>query len=441
MKAGQRFRYDAESRQKEFFAGNNSGSTPDAAYEYDGEGRRVKKVSATETTIFVYDASSQLIAEYSTELATVPQVSYLTTDTVGSARIVTNENGAVTGRKDFGPFGDGTVTAQRTTDLGYTPPNIRQDFTGYQKDEESQLEYAQARYFNPTHGRFTSVDPLTASATIRNPQTFNRYSYGLNSPYKFTDPLGLTSVLNQRYSYSEGPGAGGALSGALASGMGVSLFDSITGGYSPSIGSESTGGRVDQTQDSDLEKSRANLLKQYPEFNSKDQAVVDSAIIFAQAQVNNPSYREDLVNAFRKTGDATDPSNVLDGLKTSGGISIVTVTLGKKALRFNQNVFDGRKSTLDIIDPLTNRPIRAAELFREHREIGAFVTPDGKILLGPKIFNPNTAIGRAKIIIHEAIVHKGFGRRDAEFGRGRGIMAGSDRINRILDQINKSAPH
>jgi RHS repeat-associated protein len=79
----------------------------------------------------------------------------LTTDTVGSARIVTNENGAVTGRKDFGPFGDGTVTAQRTADLVYTPPDIRQDFTGYQQDEESQLEYAQARYFNPTHGRFT----------------------------------------------------------------------------------------------------------------------------------------------------------------------------------------------------------------------------------------------------------------------------------------------
>jgi hypothetical protein len=37
----------------------------------------------------------------------------------------------------------------------------------------------------------TSVDPLTASATIRNPQTFNRYAYALNSPYKFTDPLGL----------------------------------------------------------------------------------------------------------------------------------------------------------------------------------------------------------------------------------------------------------
>ncbi|MCV5979119.1 hypothetical protein OFO29_42910, partial [Escherichia coli] len=34
---------------------------------------------------------------------------------------------------------------------------------------------------------------LTASVSIRNPQTFNRYAYVLNSPYKFTDPLGLIS--------------------------------------------------------------------------------------------------------------------------------------------------------------------------------------------------------------------------------------------------------
>ncbi|MCV4599959.1 RHS repeat-associated core domain-containing protein, partial [Escherichia coli] len=82
---------------------------------------------------------------------------------------------------------------QRTQGLGYQPHNIRQDYTGYEKDDESGLEFAQARYYNPTHGRFTSVDPLTASITTRDPQTFNRYSYVLNSPYKFTDPLGLIS--------------------------------------------------------------------------------------------------------------------------------------------------------------------------------------------------------------------------------------------------------
>jgi RHS repeat-associated protein len=118
----------------------------------------------------------------------------LTIDHLGSARVVTNENGAVVNRKDFSAFGEETVTSQRTTTPGYTDAetrNVRQDYTGYQKDEESGLEYAQARYYNTQHGRYTSVDPLTSSAAIKNPQTFNRYSYVTNSPYKFVDPLGL----------------------------------------------------------------------------------------------------------------------------------------------------------------------------------------------------------------------------------------------------------
>ena len=69
------------------------GNTTDFAY--DGEGRRVKKASADETTIFVYDASGVLIAEYSGEVASEPRVSYLTTDHLGSPRLTTNERGAV----------------------------------------------------------------------------------------------------------------------------------------------------------------------------------------------------------------------------------------------------------------------------------------------------------------------------------------------------------
>ncbi|HMM79574.1 MAG TPA: hypothetical protein PKC65_06085 [Pyrinomonadaceae bacterium] len=89
--AGERFGYDGESHQTEFFAASNQGSTPDAVYTYDGEGRRVKKVSAAETTIFVYDASGVLIAEYSGEVAAEPRVSYLTTDHLGSPRVVTDK--------------------------------------------------------------------------------------------------------------------------------------------------------------------------------------------------------------------------------------------------------------------------------------------------------------------------------------------------------------
>ncbi len=118
----------------------------------------------------------------------------MTNDHLGSPRVITNQLGAVTTRKDYMAFGEETYTAQRTSSLNYdNQSETRKGYTGYEKDDESGLDFAQARYYNSKHGRFTSVDPLMASANVKNPQTFNRYSYVLNSPYKFTDPLGLIS--------------------------------------------------------------------------------------------------------------------------------------------------------------------------------------------------------------------------------------------------------
>ena len=127
---------------------------------YDGDGKRIKKVVPTtgETTIFVYDAGGKLVAEYSTISAsqTEAKVSYLTNDHLGSPRIITDNTGKIIARKDFNAFGDETNSAQRTEQLGYKSEEIRQDYTGYQKDDESGLEFAQARYYNGKHGRFTS---------------------------------------------------------------------------------------------------------------------------------------------------------------------------------------------------------------------------------------------------------------------------------------------
>lgn len=40
-------------------------------------------------------------------------------------------------------------------------------------------------------GRFMSPDPLLNSGRPDNPQTWNRYTYGLNNPLRNTDPTGL----------------------------------------------------------------------------------------------------------------------------------------------------------------------------------------------------------------------------------------------------------
>jgi RHS repeat-associated protein len=81
---------------------------------------------------------------------------------------------------------------QRNAEQKYAVADgVRQKFTGYEKDEETRLDFAQARYYGNGLGRFTSVDPLQESARLALPQSWNRYSYVLNNPLNMIDPFGL----------------------------------------------------------------------------------------------------------------------------------------------------------------------------------------------------------------------------------------------------------
>lgn len=174
---------------------NDENGTVDKYIFYDDDGKRIKKIvpDTGETTIFVYDASNRLVAEYSTvvEPSQTAKISYLTNDHLGSPRIITDENGMIVSRRDFMPFGEEIYTPERTQNLGYGQDDIRQKFTGYERDSETDLDFAQARYFNSGFGRFSSPDPLAASATTVSPQSWNRYIYAYNCPLRFNDPSGM----------------------------------------------------------------------------------------------------------------------------------------------------------------------------------------------------------------------------------------------------------
>ncbi|MGH9971777.1 MAG: RHS repeat-associated core domain-containing protein [Pyrinomonadaceae bacterium] len=66
--------------------------------------------------------------------------------------------------------------------------------TQKERDIETGLDYFGARYYGSSQGRFTSADPLMASAHVANPQTWNRYTYALNNPLKYVDPDGMKPV-------------------------------------------------------------------------------------------------------------------------------------------------------------------------------------------------------------------------------------------------------
>lgn len=119
---------------------------------------------------------------------------WLVSDHLGTPRIIVDKSGSFAGMKrhDYLPFGDEIAAGvgNRTPQQGYADDAVRQQFTGYERDDETRLDFAQARYYAPAQGRFTSVDPLLASANSNNPQSFNRYTYVLNNPLAYVDRTG-----------------------------------------------------------------------------------------------------------------------------------------------------------------------------------------------------------------------------------------------------------
>jgi len=185
------FVYDAENKQVE--VKNSVGQTV-GQYFYDGDGKRIKKVvpGTGETTIFVYDAAGNLVAEYSTVVAPAndAKVAYLTNDHLGSPRINTDRDGNVIARHDYHPFGEEIITSQRTSGLSYADDTVRKQFTGYERDGESGLDFAQARYFGSSFGRFTSPDDFLNVVRPSLESQFNLYAYVNNNPLKFVDQNG-----------------------------------------------------------------------------------------------------------------------------------------------------------------------------------------------------------------------------------------------------------
>jgi RHS repeat-associated protein len=92
------------------------------------------------------------------------------------------------------PFGEELFAPAggRTAAMGYSGGDgVRQQFTSKERDVEIGLDFSQARYYAFVQGRFTGPDPTLLSLRGTNPQTLNRYTYVLNNPLLFVDPLGL----------------------------------------------------------------------------------------------------------------------------------------------------------------------------------------------------------------------------------------------------------
>jgi RHS repeat-associated protein len=180
------YAYDAQNRTKTVDA---TGAT----YTYFGP-LRIKKVVGASTTVYVF-SGSKVIAEYangtlskeyvyagSQMLATVAAGGATTYQHPGhlSIRAETDASGNLT--RSFGhyPFGESWYETGATN---------KWQFTSYERDSESTLDYAMFRNYSSRLGRFMSPDPHLGDLAA--PQSLNRYAYVANDPTNATDPSGL----------------------------------------------------------------------------------------------------------------------------------------------------------------------------------------------------------------------------------------------------------
>ena len=202
--------YDAENHSV-----SSSGSLGSGTYTYDGNGLRVKKVSGSTTTVYIF-SGSKVIAEYDNGAApSAPSREYVyggsallaKIDSTGtkyyhqdhlSNRLVTSSTGATVAQMGHYPYGESW----------YNASNDKLVFTSYERDAESGKDYAIARNYVSRLGRFASPDKLSGS--VANPQSLNRYSYVLNNPGNLVDPSGQCGEMydtkrhKKRLSYGEG---------------------------------------------------------------------------------------------------------------------------------------------------------------------------------------------------------------------------------------------
>ncbi|ABA87391.2 RHS repeat protein [Syntrophotalea carbinolica DSM 2380] len=200
--------YDGFNQVKSF----TSGGTLVAEAGYDGDGLRIKKITADGTTVYHYDPAGNVLSEdqpdgsktdyiylngkllakvdVNAELA--EEVFFYHTDFAGTPLAMSDASGQKIWEADDKPFGEEfTVDGNGEND---------KRFVGKEKDEETGLNYFGARYLSAQTGRFLAPDPVRAVDIVRGeinaslltePQRLSTYTYSINNPYRFVDSRGL----------------------------------------------------------------------------------------------------------------------------------------------------------------------------------------------------------------------------------------------------------
>lgn len=193
------FVYDVRNNLRSVTTG---GSTV-GQFLYDYRGMRIEKDGARGIERYSYDDQS-VLTQFDETGATLAKFEYggnrlislnslenglqfYHFDALGSPVTLTKADGSVQARYSYDAWGHKRFQNGESWN--------RFGFTGHEHDEETDLIYAKARYYDPDTGRFLSQDPWEGDTTVA--PSLNKYLYAYMNPLAFWDPDGRQSIYKQ----------------------------------------------------------------------------------------------------------------------------------------------------------------------------------------------------------------------------------------------------
>ena len=126
-------------------------------------------------TLNIYGPGGRIIAQVVQDGQGAETVRYLLTDHLGSTRVVLDAEGNAVARYEYAPHGETTVAGASGAEVQYR-------YTGHPYDEGQEVYETPNRGYEPTLGRFLSVDPRRQDASP--------YVYTGNNPVGYLDTTG-----------------------------------------------------------------------------------------------------------------------------------------------------------------------------------------------------------------------------------------------------------
>ena len=198
------YEYTYDCRNRLIKAGNKKDGYTE--YSYDAENNRIELKTKDYTKDYVVESASSeysrvlsetitytkdetknnikyvygngLISEYNGNLISNYHFNHL-----GSTIAITDKDGKVTNRYEYGVYGN--LTAKNSDNKEFLYNGEYGVIT-----DENNLYYMRSRYYNPVIKRFINRDIVAGEMT--NSKSLNRFAYVQGNPVSYTDPFGLS---------------------------------------------------------------------------------------------------------------------------------------------------------------------------------------------------------------------------------------------------------